>query len=152
MAINFSYPYPTVGNNNDNLQYVKAVVPVGYATVVNIFTTAQNQGKFFCTKVIFHDPNGATGVGSVTLAIGSASSAPATTAISPVIELTALTGSVANQFVSFDPGLVVFGGATTQPEAAALSLAPGDIMQVNVVSAAGTTTATVLMDVVGYYL
>jgi len=160
---NFSLPYPPILNDNDSLVTFKVLVPTGYLTVVNVYTTGQSTvGKFFCTNIVFHDPSPLAGTnGSVVLSIGSASTS--TTSICPQIQLSGLSGSVANQYVCVNPatfagGLGFNNGATTTFSSANLvatsaqALAPGDVMQVFIGTTAGTTNGNIFMDVVGYYL
>ena len=161
---NFSLPYPPVLNNNDNLQYIKALVPVGFATTVAVFTTSQvsqTQGRFFVTGIVIHDPTVAAGaVGSVTLAFGSASTS--TTSISPVLPLTGLgatSGSPANLFQAYTPGIFSqnTANATTTAQYSGVqqpcvALGPNDVLVCNVTAAAGTTSASVLVDILGYYI
>ena len=163
-APNFSLPYPPVLPGNDNLQYVKAVIPAGYATVVNVFTTAQNTlGRFFVTQIVIHDPVVPNATPSTTLAFGSASTS--TTAVSSSIFLSGLTGSVANQYVSIVPGQTfgagfIQGGAqpatttltTLVVSTPVLALGPGDVLQCFVLNAANTTTQSYQVDFCGYYL
>lgn len=146
------YPAPGVGDLS--LQYVKAVLPVGAATVVNIFTVPRGNGRFFVTGVILHDPNAslAGAVGSVSVAFGSASTTG--TSLSTAFQLQSMNASTANQFLQVNPGILAFGGATTT-NPVAFGLAGGDVVQalITVATAQSTaTTSTVLVDLCGYFL
>ena len=171
-APNFSLPYPPVLNNTNNLQYIKAVIPAGVGgTTLNVYTTAQSTvGKFFVTNVVIHDPAVFNATPSTIIAIGSASTS--TTAISGQnLWLSNLTGTVANQYVQFQPGNIPgnaapgvgpWGGLTTTIVAtttlgnvslpAGVAFAPGDVLQVTIVQAHNTTTQTYYLDLIGYYI
>lgn len=156
-AYNVQPVYPPVGNFQDTLQVVRTLVPVGLATVVNVFTVAQNQGRLFLTNVIIRDPSPQAGsVGSVVLAFGSASTV--TTSLTPVFSLAGLSGSTNNQFIQMQPGQMQaigtgsIGFTTTTSYTSAVALGGGDVVQAFVTSVAGSTNATVYVDFVGYYL
>ena len=161
---NFNLPYPPVLNNNCNLQAIKTVVAAGYATTVNVYTVAQSTvGRFFVTNVIIHDPLVTNATPSCTLAFGSASTS--TTSIVPSLWLPMLTGSTTNQYVQVQPSSAfglgfTQGGAlpatttlTTLTSATpAVAFGPGDVLQVNILTAGNTTTQSYQMDLIGYYV
>lgn len=159
---NFNLPYPPVLNNNVNLQTVKALVSLGYVTVVNVYTTAQattgTLGRFFVTDIVIHDPTQAAGASaSAVVSFGSASTS--TTALSPVFPLTVLNASVTGQYLRV-PVAPAFGWAnqgvtttyTTAPGNVGVALGPGDTFQMFVQTAAGTTSVTAQIDLIGYYI
>ncbi len=161
---NTSLVYPAPAVQDAALTYVKAVVPVGAATTVNVFTTALGMGRFFVTALVIHDPQAAVAgaVGSVALAFGSASTA--TTSLSQgVVSLIKMDASTANQFLQLAPGLIngTTRGDTTAVTYNAAGFAPafalggGDCIQANVTAATAqntATTSTVQVDIVGYYI
>ena len=163
MAIDYSKPYPATRQRDCTLQYVSAYVSVGSINAVPVFTTALDRGRFFVTSITMHDPFPQGGsVSSTTLSFGSLSTS--TTSLSPQIQLTNLSGSVNSQYVQYVPGVIgvqyqynagatttVTSGVTYGSVTAAVVLGPGDCL-IAFVGSAATTTATMAIDVCGYYV
>ena len=152
---NTSLVYPAPAIQEANLQYVKAVVPVGFATTVAIFTTAPGT-RFYCTGIVIHDPQPAAAVGaSVTMSFGSLSTTA--TSVTPLLTLTQLNGTTANQFLQVQPGLLNGVGATGSVVTfdgsfpVAYALGGNDSLTAKMVGVA-TTNATVQVDIIGYYI
>jgi hypothetical protein len=132
--------YPVVPQLNNNVQQYKVTVSLA-ANGTTTLPAMPASGRFFCTKVVIHDPSIACPAATVSVG-GTAAGA---TAITPAVTLAAFTSNGA-YFLQLEPGVVTAAVGTTPGVAQVI----GATDTLTITTGGTTYAGTVVVDVIGY--